>query len=79
MSSEALSEQLFVRDGAGYDEVYLSSQHDPGTSPDERDPSANSPSLKEDKDLDVVRSIGDLSGDLSNGDVYYIDPPSNPP
>ena len=44
MSSEALSEQLCVREGAGYDEVYLSGQDDPVTFYSERVPSVNSPS-----------------------------------
>ena len=52
--SNASSEQLCVRKGMGYDEVYLLSQDDPDTySSDERIPSANSPSMEEDDDLDV--------------------------
>nr|POF11311.1 hypothetical protein CFP56_75036 [Quercus suber] len=56
MSSEVSSEQLCVRKGTGYDEVYPSGQDDPGTSYDERVPSANSPSVEEEKDSDVDRS-----------------------
>ena len=50
MSSEALSEQSCVRKGAGYDEVYSSSQTDPDASYPERDLFANSPSKEEDED-----------------------------
>ena len=53
MSSEALSEQSCVHEGASYDEVFLLGQDDPDTSYDERVPSTNSPSMKEDEDLDV--------------------------
>ncbi|KAK9993398.1 hypothetical protein SO802_023101 [Lithocarpus litseifolius] len=56
MSSEALSEQSCVHEGAGYDEVYSSGQDDPNTSYDERVSFANSPSMEEDEDLDVDRS-----------------------
>ena len=52
MSSEALSEQSCVRKGAGYNEVYLSGQTNPGATYIERDSSANSPSEEEDEDLD---------------------------
>ena len=52
--SNASSEQLCVRKGMGYDEVYFLGQDDPDTySSDERIPSANSPSMEEDDDLDV--------------------------
>ena len=50
MSSEALSEQLCVRKGAGYDEVYSLGQTNPGTSYPESDLFANSPSKEEDED-----------------------------
>nr|POE79266.1 hypothetical protein CFP56_15208 [Quercus suber] len=66
MSSEASSEQSCVREGAGYDEVYPSSQNNPGASYTERVPSANSPSKKEDEDLDVDGSESDTSGDSDN-------------
>nr|POE74991.1 hypothetical protein CFP56_26568 [Quercus suber] len=62
MSSEASSEQLCVRKGTGYDEVYPSGQDNPGTSYDERVPSANSPSVEEEKDSDVDRSKSGSSG-----------------
>ena len=52
MSSEASSEQSCVREEAGYDEVFPSSWDNPGTSYDEKDPLANSPSTV-DEDLDV--------------------------
>ena len=52
MSSEASSEQSCVREEAGYDEVFPSSWDNPGTSYDEKDSSANSPSTV-DEDLDV--------------------------
>ena len=52
MPSEALSEQSCIREGAGYDEVYLSGQDDPNASYPERDPCANSPSEEENEDSD---------------------------
>ena len=61
MSSEASSEQSCVRNGASYDEVYLSSQNDLGTSFDERVLSSNSPSTEEDGDVDVDGSRDDSS------------------
>ena len=65
MSSEALSEQLCVREGAGYDEVYLSGQDDPVTFYSERVPSVNSPSQEEEEeDSDVDGSESDTYGDL---------------
>jgi len=69
MSSEASSEQSCVYKGAGYDEVFSSSQDDFDTSYDERDPSANSPSM-EDEDLDVDR----LEGDSNNDDIDIGEP-----
>ena len=69
MLSEASSEQSCVYEGAGYDEVFSSGQDDPSTPYDERDPSANSPSMEEDKDLDVDWSEGDSNDDdLDNGE-----------
>ena len=47
------SDQSCVHDGAGYDEVYLSGQDDPGTSYDEQVPSSNSSSVEKDEDVDV--------------------------
>ena len=63
MSSEASSEQSCVREEAGYDEVFPSSQDDPSTSYDERDLSTNSPSMEEDEHLYVDRSEGDSNDD----------------
>ena len=56
--SSVSSEQSCVREGAGYDEVFLSGQDDLDTSSDERNSSATLPSTR-DKDLDMVRSEGD--------------------
>ena len=56
----ASSNQLFVCEGAGYDEVFSSGQHDPGTSSEERNLSAISPSIR-DEDLDTNRSEGDFT------------------
>ena len=67
MSSEASSKQSCVCEGAGYDEVYSLGQDDPDTSYDKRVPSANSPSMEEDENLDVDGS----KGDSNNGE--YID------
>ena len=63
MSSEASSEQSCVREGTGYDEMFLAGQDDPYTSYDERVLSTNSPSTNEDGDLDVDRSEGDSNND----------------
>ena len=59
MSSEVSSDRSCVRDGAGYDEVYLSGQDNPGTSYDEWVPSSNSSSAEGDEDVDVDGSEGD--------------------
>ena len=45
--SSALSNQSFVHDGAGYDEMFSSGQKDPDISSEERNPSATSPSLRD--------------------------------
>ena len=45
--SSASSNHLFVCDGAGYDEVYLSSHKDHDSSSEERSPSTSSPSSKD--------------------------------
>ena len=66
MSNEALSEQSWVHKGVGYDEVFPLSQGDPGTSKSERVPSANSPSVREDEDLDVDKSENDSNDDLAS-------------
>lgn len=65
MSSEASSEQLCVRKGAGYDEVYLSGKDDLSTSYDERVPSANPPSEKENEDSDVDVDVDRLESGTS--------------
>ena len=65
--SSASSEQSCVQEGANYDEVYSLGQDDPNTSSDERVPSANSPSTKEDDDLDVERSKSDSNEDEDIG------------
>ena len=75
MSSEASSEQSCLRKGAGYDKVYPSGQDDPSTSYDERVPSANSPFVEEDEDLDVDGSEGDSGGDSNGEDVDNAEPP----
>ena len=53
MSGEVLSEQSYVCEGAGYDEVYPSSQDNPSTSYSKRVLYAHSPSEDEDEDSDV--------------------------
>ena len=71
MSSEVLSEQLCVREGAGYDEVYPLGQVDPSILYLEKDPSANSPSEEEDGDSDEDESESDMdevSGDEESGE-----------
>ena len=65
--SSVSSEQLCVREGAGYDEVFLSGQNDPDTSSDERNPSTTSPSLK-DEDLDTNRLASDSTNDLDGAE-----------
>ena len=66
--SSASSNRSFVR-GAGYDEVYSSSQKDPDTSSEERSPSDTSPSSR-DEGLEVDRPEGDSSEDLD-----VVEPP----
>ena len=63
--SNALSEQLCVHEGVGYDEVYLLGQDDPNTSSVERVLSANSPSM-EDDDLDGDGLESDSNEDIGN-------------
>nr|POE60277.1 hypothetical protein CFP56_55329 [Quercus suber] len=67
--SNVSSNQSCVREGAGYDEVFSSGQNDLGTSSEERNPSATSPSLR-DEDLDIDRSKGDSINGLDD-----IEPP----
>ena len=66
----ASSNQLFVREGVGYDEVFSSGQHDPGTLSEERNLSAISPSIR-DEDLDIDRSEGD-----SIEGIVGVEPPT---
>ena len=66
----ASSEQLCVREGASYNEVFPSNLNDPDTLSDERDPSTTSPSIG-DEDMDVDGSEGDLNGD----DIDIGEPP----
>ena len=49
--------------------MFPSCQDDPGTSYDERVPSANSPSAEEDEDLDVDGSEGDSNNEEDIGSV----------
>ena len=65
--SSASSNQSFVCEGAGYNEVFLSGQNDLGTSSEERNPSATSPSTK-DEDLDMDRSEGDSTEGIVNAE-----------
>ena len=51
--SSASSNQSFVRDGAGYEEVYLSGYRDLDDLSEERSPSASSPSSKN-EDMEVA-------------------------
>ena len=67
MSSEGLSEQSCVREGASYDEVYPLGQDDPSTSYDKRVPSANSPFMNEDEDLDVDELESDSNDEKDIG------------
>ena len=72
MSSEGSSDQSCVHKGAGYDEVFLSSQDDLDTSYDERVLSTNSPSTEEDEDLDMDESKSDSD---DKEDVVSAEPP----
>jgi len=66
MSSEASSDQSWVYEGAGYNEVFPSGQGDLGTSNSERVPLANSSSVGEDKDMEVDGSESDSNDDLAD-------------
>ena len=70
MSSEASSDQSYVRNGVGYDEVYLSSQDDPSTSSDERVPSFNSSSTEGDEDV----NMNGLKDDSSDQNIANAEP-----
>nr|POF06138.1 hypothetical protein CFP56_61924 [Quercus suber] len=63
--SSASSNQSCVRKGAGYDEVFPSSQNDPGTSSEKRNPLTTSSSTR-DEDLDTDRSEGDTTNGLDD-------------
>ena len=66
--SSVSSEQSCVREGAGYNEVFLLGFNDPGTSSNERKPSTTSPSTR-DEDTDVEGPNGDSNGeDVDNGE-----------
>ena len=65
--SSASSEQSCVRNGAGYNMVYLLGQDNLSTSSDEKVPSTNSPSTEEDDDLDVDESESDSNDDEDIG------------
>ena len=74
--SSALSNQLFVRDRAGYDEVFPSGQKDLDTSSEERNPSTTSPSSR-DEGLEMDRPKGDSSDGLDDVELpiqSIIDP-----
>ena len=61
--SSVLSNQSFVPEGVGYDEVFPSGQNDSNTSSEERNPSATSPSTRdEDLDMDRLEGIDGLIG-----------------
>ena len=66
MSSKALSDQSWVYEGAGYDEVFPSGQGDLGTSNSERVLLANSSSVGEDENMDVDGSESDSNDDLAD-------------
>ena len=64
--SNVSNNQFCVRNGAGYNEVFLSSQKDPNTSSEERNPSVTSPS--KDKDLGTAGLEGDSSDGLDGAE-----------
>ena len=63
--SSASSNQLFVRDEAGYDEVYPLGHKDPDSQSEERSPSASSPSSRN-EDLETERPEDDSSEGLDD-------------
>ena len=67
--SSVSSEQSWVRKGAGYDEMNPSGQGDPVILSDERNPSASSPSTR-DEDLDMDGSKSDF-----NDNLVSVEPP----
>ena len=66
MSSEASSKQSCVHEGESYNEVYPSGQDNPNACYTEKVSFANSPSEKEDENLDVDGSESDISGDSNS-------------
>jgi len=77
--SSALSNQSFVREGAGYEEVYPSGQKDPNTLSEERYPSATSPSSR-DEGLEKDRPKGESSDNLDGDEppIQSIIGPNGP-
>ena len=67
--SSVSSNQLFVRDGTGYDEVFPLGQKDPDTSSEERNLFATSPSSR-DEGLEMDRPKDDSSDSLDD-----VEPP----
>ena len=63
--SSASSNQSFVRDGVGYDEVYPSGHEDLDSPREDRSPLANSPSLT-DEGLETRRPDDDFTQDLDD-------------
>ena len=61
--SSASSNQSYLREEAGHDEMSPSGQNDLGTLSEERNPSATSPSTR-DEDLDMGRSMNDFTDGL---------------
>ena len=59
--ASASSNQSYVHDRAGYDEMYSSGHKDPNVSSEERSPSASS---SRDEDLEMERSEGGFSDGL---------------
>ena len=59
--SSASSNQSFVCDEVGYDEMYLSSHKDPDSPSEDRSPSANSPSSRDEGlEMDKPESDDDV-------------------
>ena len=58
---------MFVRDGAGYNEVYPSGHKDPDSPSEERSPSASSPPSK-DKGLETERLEDDSNKGLDDAE-----------
>ena len=69
--SSVSSNQLLVRDKAGYDEVFLSGKKDPNTSSEERSLSATSPTSR-DEGLEMDRPEGDEGVDDAEPPIQSI-------